>query len=286
VNKTALYAILIALILPLGAYFLIKQLSNDAVHIPQPIYKDSVITKTVNGKITNEDVWHRIPDFNLVNQLGKSVSLKDLKVVEPETGDTTGKILVVNFFFTHCATICPRMTANIKKLQDAIKKSEKVGDRTADFVQFLSLTVDPDRDSVVALKKWADRFQINPNNWWLLTGDKKTIYDLSLNQMKLLAQDPAGVDTGFFHTDIIVLLDKNGVVRMPVDKFGNPQTYHALDENDLTKLSEDIVLLMLEKDKKKKSFFADKLELIGVVFLLTLVGLGIFLIVLRRTRNK
>ena len=284
-NKTALYALLVALILPLGAYFIIKQLSSDAVHIPQPVYKDSVITTTVNGKITNENVWHKIPDFELTNQLGQPISLKDLKMVDFETGDTSGKILVVNFFFTHCATICPRMTANIKRLQEAIKKSEKIGDRTADFVQFLSLTVDPDRDSVATLKKWADRFQINPNNWWLLTGDKKTIYDLSLNQMKLLAQDPVGVDTGFFHTDIIVLIDKNGVVRMPRDEFGNPQTYHALDENDLVKLSEDIVLLMLEKDKKKKNFFADKLELIGVVFLLTLAGLGILFTVLRKRKK-
>jgi protein SCO1/2 len=94
--------------------------------------------------------------------------------VDPETGDTVPKIIVANFFFTHCTTICPGMTMNIKKMQESIKKSEKVGDRTADFVQFLSFSVDPDRDSVVALKKWADRFQVNPDNWWLLTGDKKT----------------------------------------------------------------------------------------------------------------
>jgi protein SCO1/2 len=206
--------------------------------------------------------------------------------VDPETGDTVPKIIVANFFFTHCATICPGMTMNIKKLQESIKKSEKVGDRTADFVQFLSFSVDPDRDSVANLKKWADRFQINPDNWWLLTGDKKTIYDLSLKHMNLSIQDPEGVDTGFFHTDIIVLIDRDRVVRMPRDEYGNPRTYHASEEKDLIKLSEDIVLLMLEKDKKKKSFFDGKLELLGVVFLLTLVGLGIFLVVLRKTRNK
>jgi len=285
VNKTALYAILVALILPLGAYFIIKQLSNDAVHIPQPVFKDSVITKTINGKIINEDIWHKIPDFKLENQLGQTISLKDLKIINQKSGDTSGKILVANFFFTHCATICPRMTDNIKKLQDAIKKSQKVGDRTADFVQFLSFSVDPDRDSVAALKKWADRFKINPNNWWLLTGDKKSIYDLSLNHMKLLAQDPGGVDTGFFHTDIIVLIDKNGVVRMPRDEFGNPQTYSALEEKDLSRLSEDIVLLLLEKDKEEKNFFDGKLELIGVVYLLTILGLGILFTLLKKRKK-
>ena len=285
-NKTALYALILALLIPLVSYFIIKQMSTDAVHIPKPVYEDSTISKVVNGKIEKEIIWHKIPDFKLTNQEGNEVSLHDMVRVDPETGDTVPKIIVANFFFTHCATICPGMTMNIKKLQESIKKSEKVGDRTADFVQFLSFSVDPDRDSVTALKKWADRFQINPDNWWLLTGEKKTIYDLSLNQMSLSIQDPQGVDTGFFHTDIIVLIDRDRVVRMPRDEFGNPRPYHASEEKDLIKLSEDIVLLMLEKDKKKKSFFDGKLELLGVVFLLTLVGLGIFLFVLRKTRNK
>ena len=286
VNKTALYALILAVLIPLISYFIIKQLSTDAIHIPKPIYEDTTISKVVKGKIEKETIWHKIPDFTLTNQEGKNVSLHDMVRVDPETGDTVPKIIVANFFFTHCATICPGMTMNIKKLQESIKKSQKVGDRTADFVQFLSFSVDPDRDSVAALKKWADRFQINPENWWLLTGDKKTIYDLSLKHMNLSVQDPQGVDTGFFHTDIIVLIDKDRVVRMPRDEYGNPRTYHGVEEKDLSKLSEDIVLLMLEKDKKKKSFFDGKLELLGVVFLLTLVGLGIFLVVLRKTRNN
>jgi len=278
--------LILALLIPLISYFIIKQMSTDAVHIPKPVYEDSTISKVVKGKIEKETIWHKIPNFKLTNQEGDEVSLHDMVRVDPETGDTVPKIIVANFFFTHCATICPGMTMNIKKMQESIKKSEKVGDRTADFVQFLSFSVDPDRDSVTALKKWADRFQINPDNWWLLTGDKKTIYDLSLNQMSLSIQDPQGVDTGFFHTDIIVLIDRDRVVRMPRDEFGNPRPYHASEEKDLIKLSEDIVLLMLEKDKKKKSFFDGKLELLGVVFLLTLVGLGIFLVVLRKTRIK
>jgi len=278
--------LILAVLVPLLSYFIIKQMSTDAIHIPKPVYEDSTISKVVKGKIENETIWHKIPNFKLTNQEGDEVSLHDMVRVDPETGDTVPKIIVANFFFTHCATICPGMTMNIKKMQESIKKSEKVGDRTADFVQFLSFSVDPDRDSVTALKKWADRFQINPDNWWLLTGDKKTIYDLSLNQMSLSIQDPQGVDTGFFHTDIIVLIDRDRVVRMPRDEFGNPRPYHASEEKDLIKLSEDIVLLMLEKDKKKKSFFDGKLELLGVVFLLTLVGLGIFLVVLRKTRIK
>jgi protein SCO1/2 len=230
-----------------------------------------VVTKSEKGKIITDTVWHRLPEISLTNQLGKKVGWQDMMK------DSAGKIIVAGFFFTHCPTICPPLTMNMKKLQDAMKKSEKVGDRTADYVQFLSFSVDPDRDSVEALKKWTDRFQVNPVNWWLLTGNKKEIYDLCINEMKLGLVDGEGVDTSFIHTDRFVLIDRDRVIR---------GYYKGLDDASLSQLSEDIVLLSLEKDKKKKSFLSGKLELIAVVFLMTLVGLGIFLIVLRKTKNR
>ena len=270
-NKTALYALMLALLLPLGAYFLVKKLSDSALILPPRFYPDSVIKKEEKGKIITDTVWHRLPEISLTNQLGEKVSWNDMKK------DSAGKIIVANFFFTHCPTICPSLTLNMKRLQDGLKKSQKVGDRTADYVQFLSFSIDPERDSVPELKKWADRFQVNPINWWLLTGNKKEIYDLCINEMKLGLVDGNGVDTSFIHTDRFVLIDRDRIIR---------GYYKGLDSASVEKLSEDIVLLSLEKDKKNKSFFDGKLELIGIVYLLTLVGLGIFLTVLKKTRNK
>jgi protein SCO1/2 len=224
----------------------------------------------VNGKIITDTAWHQLPEVTLTNQMGNNVSWKDMKT------DSVGKIIVINFFFTHCPTICPTLTRNMKRLQDGLKKSQKIGDRTADYVQLLSISIDPDRDSVAELKKWADRFQINPVNWWLLTGNKKTIYDFCIKELKLGLVDGEGVDTSFIHTDRFVLIDRDKIIR---------GYYHGLDSLSVEKLSEDVVLLSLEKDKKTKSFFADKLELIGVVFLLTILGLGILLTVLRRNKK-
>jgi protein SCO1 len=286
VNGKALVGILIALVIPLGSYFILKSFSDTAISMPRPVYYDTVLNKVEGGKRITDTVWHRVPDFTFTNQAGKKVSSKDLYVVDERTGDTTRKIIVANFFFTNCATICPRMTMNIKRLQESITNTNRVGDKSPDFIQFISFTVDPDRDSVRQLKKWTDRFQINPENWWFVTGDKKAIYDLSINDMKLWAQDPHGVDTSFVHTDVMVLIDKDRVVRMARDEFGNPRAYNALDTADLAKLSEDIIFLTLEKDKKKKSFLAGKLELIAVVFLLTILGLGIFFMVLRKVKMK
>ena len=188
-----------------------------------------------------------------------------------------GKVVIVDFFFTHCPTICPRMTAQMKRLQDGITNAQRSGDKTPEFIQYLSLSVDPERDSVRALKMWADRFQINPETWWLLTGPKKEIYDLSINDMKLGLVDGQGIDTNFFHTDYMVLLDKYHNVR---------GYYHGLDSNALTQLSRDAVLLALEKDPHRKKFMQGSLEGIALVFLITIIGLGILLYFLKRERTN
>jgi protein SCO1/2 len=220
-----------------------------------------------------------LPDFKLTNQLGQVVSFKDLTTTNGK--DTTGRIVVADFFYTHCPTICPVMTRNMKRLQNSIKKAVDIDGRTTVLVQFISFSIDPDRDSVAALKKWADRFQIDPSNWWLLTGDKQTIYDLSLKQMNLAIQDPA-IDSAFPHTDIFVLIDKNGVIRVRRDKLGNPLLYHGLDSTSLANLSEDIILLSLEKDPKKKSFFAGQLTTIAVSMLIAFLIVGSFLFFYRK----
>ena len=111
------------------------------------------------------------------------------------------------------------------------------------FVQFLSFSVDPERDDPEHLKKYADRYGVNHDVWWLLTGDKKKIYDFALNEVKLSAVDGEGVDSNFIHTEKFVLIDKDRVVR---------GYYNGLDSMAMAQLAGDIVKIKLEKDKKKK----------------------------------
>jgi protein SCO1/2 len=277
VNKKAFYGVLMALIVPVIIFFFVDSLPKAS--IPQPLFYDSITTKTVKGKQVNETVWQHIPDFTLTNQEGRKVSFSDVSLSD------SGRITIINFFFTHCPTICPGMTLQMKQLQRTVTKGVRVGDNTADYVQFISISIDPERDSVQALKKWADRFQIDPVNWWLLTGEKKTIYDLSLKYMNLTIQDPQ-VDSLFPHTDIFVLIDKHGVIRARRDKDGNPLLYHSKDDQAMTNLAEDIVLLSLEKDPKEKSFLAGKLQMLAVVFLVAIASVGVFLFIFRKKRNN
>jgi protein SCO1/2 len=272
-NKTALYGILVGLFIPVTAYFIMRFLPPANV-MPYRLFYDDVQTQVKNGKEINDTVWSKVPDFNLTNQMGQQVSWKDLE----------GKIVVADFIFTRCPVICPKMTNNMKRLQEAVKNNNRAGSRDANYVQFISITVDPRHDSVQELKKYADRFQINPQNWWLLTGDKKQIYDLAINGMKLGIQDTE-VDTAFIHPQKFVLIDKDRVIRTRKDEFGNPKLYNGLDSNDMKNIAEDVVLLALEKDKNRKFFLADKLPLMGVVLVIAAVGVVILMYVLRTKKT-
>ena len=251
------------MLLPLVSYFIVKRYSDKAIKMPPRYYADSVIVTTRNGKRFTDTVWHTLSDFSLTNQFGKKVSWDSLK----------GKIVIADFFFTHCPTICVPMAKNMKRLQESITNAQRVGDNTNPYVQFLSFSIDPERDSVPRLQYWANRFQINPDKWWLLTGDKKTIYDLAINEMKLGMIDGQGVDSNFAHSNKFVLIDSSRNVR---------GYYDGLDSAELAKLSNDIVLLTLEKNPKEKSFLAGKLQMIAVVFLIAMVGVGMFLYLFRK----
>ena len=225
-NKKARIALVLALLIPLVSYVLVRYYSERAVSMPPRWFHDSVVVTEKNGKMVSDTIWHKVKNISFTNQLGQQVSLSDVK----------GKIIVMDFFFTRCPTICPRMTVAMKRLQDAMKKKNDTS-----FVQFISVSIDPLHDSVPQLRKFADRHNVNPDNWWLVTGNREEVYDFILNEMKANIADTE-IDTAFIHTDNFFLIDREKIIR---------GWYSAFDSTEQQKLARDIPLLMLEKDKKK-----------------------------------
>jgi protein SCO1/2 len=225
-KRRGIIVFLIAVLLPIASYLIVNRYSKGATGMPRRYFYDTVITKIKDGKPVDDTVWHKIRPFKLKNQFGNEVGLDDFG----------GKIIVANFFFTSCPTICPTLTKNMKKLQSAFLKTDSI-------VRFVSFTVDPARDSVEKIKAYGDKYGINHDTWWMLTGPKEEIYDIALNEFKASVASDVKIDTSFIPTEKFFLLDRDKVVR---------GWYNGLDSTNLDKLIKDIVLISMERDKKKK----------------------------------
>ncbi|HEY4290794.1 MAG TPA: SCO family protein [Puia sp.] len=263
-SKKALLALCIAVVMPLFFYMIARQYK---VPMPGRFFPDSVVTVMKDGKQMTDTVWHKVANISLQNQLGQTVNLDQLK----------GKVVVIDFFFTHCASICPILTKNMRHLQDGLKQKDNMKGVDTSFVQFLSLTVDPAHDSVPVIKKYADHYGINSDVWWLLTGPKKTIYDFALNELKLGLQDSVSVDSNFVHTDYIALLDKDRVIR---------GYYHGTDTAAVARLADDLVFIMLEKDKKSKPALFGELRPLLVPIIIILLGTALGVVYFSRKPKK
>jgi protein SCO1/2 len=149
---------------------------------------------------------HKIPEFSFINQNGKEVNNKTFK----------GKIYIADFFFTSCPGICPKLTKNMRAIQEAYKNQ--------DNIMLLSHTVMPWRDSIPLLKQYAEKYHVNSEKWHLVTGDKDALYDIARNgyfadEDFTKTQD----ESNFIHTENFILIDKEGYIRgvyngtLPVD---------------------------------------------------------------------
>jgi protein SCO1/2 len=265
VSKKAFTAVILVVMLPVISYLLIKKASERAIGMPGRYYYDSVVTVIRDGKTNTDTVWHSVEDFKFQNQIGNTVSLSDLP----------NKVFIADFFFTRCPSICPKLTANIRKLQDALSSKDQFKQLNPSSIQFLSFSVDPERDSVSVLKSYGDKFGINPDLWWLLTGPKKEIYNFSINELKLGLADGEGVDSNFIHTQKLVLLDKEHVVR---------GYYNGLDSGDLNKLARDVVFIMLEKDKHYVSPLQEMRPILPLIIFILLATAGMVIYLSRKPK--
>ena len=189
-----------------------------------PIYQPSDLNPALVDPAVIREEAHRISDFELINQLGDTVTLADLR----------GQILVVDFFFTRCATICPLMTKNLERIQDKLNPN--------DPVQLLSHSVTPVADSVSVLKAYAEKHHADPSLWWFLTGPKEQIYALARRSYFACLDEGDGGFQDFVHTENVVLVDEKGRLR---------GFYDGTDSKAMSRLLSDLTMLMEKKSEKK-----------------------------------
>lgn len=177
--------------------------------------------KLADGREVTDTIYNRIPPFSLIDQDGDTVN----------QAIVAGKIYVASFFFTRCGTVCPRISSQLTRVQDIFRNNP-------DLV-FLSHSVDPEHDRPAQLKAYAKKYEAIPDKWYFLTGSKAAIYTLAMRGYYLPAVD-AGVKDGnpdetFIHSEKLVLVDKQGIVR---------GFYDGTDKADVDRLVLEIRVLL------------------------------------------
>ena len=185
-------------------------------------FKPLPIVSPYEVTLSGDTVYHVIPDFSFQNQEGKTITQQDLD----------GKIYIANFFFVTCPTICPKMNAQVQRVQEAFKDAKNF--------QIVSFTVDPESDSVEALAAYAKKMEADNARWWFLTGEKDSIYSLARNGFLV----PAAVgnpESEFFHSQDLILIDKEKRMR---------GIYDGTEPAMVDTLIDEIKVLMTEYNKK------------------------------------
>jgi protein SCO1/2 len=211
--------LVIILALPGFLYYLLTVKGKNRYH-GLPKFGPKTVAKTthrVKGKDIPDTIYHTLGDFRLYDQDGKPVSLRSFD----------NKIFVANFFYTHCPTVCNEMNDNVDSLAQAWAKNK--------MVYFASITVDPERDSVKALKAYTKRYKSTPK-WAFLTGDTTTIYPLA-RQGFLVNALKAGKDD-FIYSDKLMLIDQHKRIR---------GYYSGTSTTDVVRLNDEIKVLIKEE---------------------------------------
>ncbi|OIQ40896.1 MAG: SCO family protein [Bacteroidetes bacterium MedPE-SWsnd-G1] len=182
----------------------------------------------VNPRLVDDEVRHirndhTIANFSLINQNGENITQEDYK----------DKIYVADFFFTRCQTICPIMTNNMIKVQEAFKNDPDI--------MLLSHSVTPAMDSIPVLRDYADMKGVDDKKWHVTTGDKKHIYNLARKSYFAVVDEGDGGVQDFIHTENFVLIDKKRQIR---------GYYDGTSSEEMELLIQDIRILQDEFKKK------------------------------------
>jgi protein SCO1/2 len=167
------------------------------------------------------------PKFELVNQDNKKITNETYK----------GKVYVLEFFFTTCPSICPKMNLSMLAIENTFFGNPNFG--------IVSITIDPTHDTPSVLKAHAKLLGVKSSNWNFLTGDKQYIFDIANKGFNLYVGENSKVTGGFEHSGLFALVDKNGYIRCRKDDFGNPILYYdGLDKKGVRDIQQDINILL------------------------------------------
>lgn len=211
--------ILLIICVPIS-YFIIKPKDRNDLPIINPI---DVKEEMVDPEMLRIGQGHTIGNFSFQNQDNKTITQKNME----------GKVVVAEYFFSTCQSICPIMNQQMQRVQNQFKGNNKV--------KIFSFTVDPEVDKVEQLKRYAIKHQAVVGQWHFLTGKKEELYNLARKSFFVLkpaeAANQGDVGSDFIHTNNFVLVDKQKRIR---------GYYDGTSSKEVTQLITDVKKLLDE----------------------------------------
>ena len=228
-NKAGIFKktliLVLVLIVPGFLYYLLTAEGKNR-YKPLPIFGPKQTTKTshrIKGRNIPDTLYQTLPDFDLKDQYNNQVSFKNFN----------NKIIIVNFFYTRCPTVCNVMNANVNLLASNYAKNK--------MVYFVSITVDPEHDTAPVLKNYAATFKPATSKWLFLTGDTAATYNLARNGFLVNALQTGNND--FIYSDKLILIDQEKHIR---------GYYTGASVDEVNRLNDEIKVLISEELRKKE----------------------------------
>jgi len=185
--------------------------------------KETSPTLPILGEPTiagNDTIYPAIANFSFINQ--------DSNIVTNQTFEN--KVYVADFIFLSCPTICPKMTREMYSVYLHFAKDGRV--------LFISHTIDPERDTIPALKAYAKNLGVNSNKWHFVTGNQDSIINLSEFSYFSAAYPDSTSPGGFTHSGGLLLVDKNRHIR---------GVYNSTNPEETKRLVKDVKILLNEQ---------------------------------------
>ena len=107
-----------------------------------------------------EDPLRFVPEYRFMSHTGDSIGSADMR----------GRVYVVDFFFTNCTAACPMMSSQMTRVQKAYADRKDFG--------IISFSLDPDKDTLPALRDYAEKLEAVPGSWYFLRGPRSEVYPL------------------------------------------------------------------------------------------------------------
>ncbi|SEL68412.1 SCO family protein [Parapedobacter koreensis] len=217
------------LILPGFLYYLLEKKGENR-YKTLPIYGEKVLTGTSSrrmGKEIPDTLFHHIPPFSLVNQQAKEIPVL--------ANDST--VVVVNFFYSRCASFCAQMNDEMNRVAERFANNE--------LVNFYTITVDTLYDTPEVLREYAKGYQPETKKWHFLTAGKDDVFHIARNGFLVDAVQDTTKAASFIHSASLILVDSQRRIR---------GYYDASQKKEVDRLIDEVKLLLVEEIREKSPY--------------------------------